>query len=297
MVTWLQAMGLAIKVPLSWALTFGAAGLPELGAQGCAWATLCVNLLMLACGAWWLWRLDVYKPYRLFDRLTSPDWTQLKRFLHLGIPAGLSIMVEVTSFTLMALFIARLGALASASHQIAATLAAVLYMVPLSLGIATSARTGFWLGAGQATRARQSAVTGLQIGLALSMLCALALWLGRVPVSRLFSGQPEVQALAAVWLAWVALYHVSDALQAISAFVLRCYRQTIAPLLIYTFLLWGVGVGLAYRWAYEGIGPLAARPRVDTFWISSTLALAMVSALLVLLLMRVSRQGTRAAGK
>lgn len=296
LVTWLQAAGLALKVPLSWALTFGVMGLPELGAQGCAWATLFVNLFMLACGVWWLWRLDVYKPYRLFQHLSPPDWTQLKRFLHLGVPAGLSIMVEVTSFTLMALFIARLGALASASHQIAATLAAVLYMVPLSLGIATSARTGYWLGAGQASRARKSALTGLRLGLALSLLCALALWLGREPISRLFSGQPEVQTLAAVWLVWVALYHVSDALQAISAFVLRCYRQTIAPLLVYTLLLWGVGVGLAYRWAYQGLGPLAARPRVDTFWISSTLALAVVSVLLVILLMRVSHQRTREAG-
>jgi MATE family multidrug resistance protein len=37
-------------------------------------------------------------------------------------------MVEVTSFTLMALFIARQGSLASAAHQIAANLAAVMYM-------------------------------------------------------------------------------------------------------------------------------------------------------------------------
>jgi MATE family multidrug resistance protein len=135
------------------------------------------------------------------------------------------------------------------------------------------------------------------MGLVLSLVCAAALWLTRAPISRLFSSQTEVQALAAVWLAWVALYHVSDTLQAISAFVLRCYRQTIMPLVVYTVLLWGVGVGFAYRWAYEGIGPLAARPRVDTFWISSTLALAMVSALLVLLLMRVSDQRTRAAGR
>lgn len=170
-------------------------------------------------------------------------------------------------------------------------------MVPLSLGIATSARTGYWLGAGQATRARKSTLTGLRMGLVLSLLCALVVWLGRGPLSRLFSGQPEVQALAAAWLAWVALYHVSDALQAISAFVLRCYRQTIAPLIIYTLLLWGVGVGLAYRWAYQGMGPLAARPRVDTFWISSTVALAIVSVLLVWLLLRASRQRTREAGK
>lgn len=297
LVTWLQATGLLVKVPLSWALTFGAAGLPELGAQGCAWATLLVNLIMLSLGIWSLARLHVYQPYRLFARIPAPDWQQLKHFLHLGVPAGLSIMVEVTSFTLMALFIARLGAMASASHQIAATLAAVLYMVPLSLGIATSARTGYWLGAGQAAHARHSALTGLRLGFALSVLCAFLLWLGRGPISQLFSGQREVQMLAAIWLGWVALYHVSDALQAISAFVLRCYRKTIAPLLIYTVMLWGVGVGLAYRWAYHGLGTLAARPSVQTFWISSTMALALVSVLLVMLLLQVSRQRTRETGR
>ena len=56
-------------------------------------------------------------------------------------------MVEVTSFTLMALFIARQGTTASAAHQIASNLAALLYMVPLSLAIATSARVSYWLGA------------------------------------------------------------------------------------------------------------------------------------------------------
>ena len=69
------------------------------------------------------------------------------RFARLGIPAGLAVMVEVTSFTLMALFIARQGTTASAAHQIASNLAALLYMVPLSLAIATSARVSYWLGA------------------------------------------------------------------------------------------------------------------------------------------------------
>jgi MATE family multidrug resistance protein len=66
--------------------------------------------------------------------------------LQLGVPAGLAIMVEVTSFTLMALFIARQGTTAAAAHQIAANMAAVLYMVPLSLAIATSTRVSYWLG-------------------------------------------------------------------------------------------------------------------------------------------------------
>lgn len=293
MVTWLQAAGLSVKIPLSWGLTFGVWGLPELGVQGCAWASLVVNVFMLTLGIWALLKLDTYRPYRLFKGMEGPDWHQLRQFLHLGVPAGLSIMVEVTSFTLMALFVARLGAQASASHQIAATMAAVLYMVPLSLGIASSARTGFWLGARQPERAHHSALTGLRMGFALSLLCALLLCLARHPISRVFSSDAEVQTLAAVWLGWVALYHISDAPQAISAFVLRCYRKTVIPLLIYTIMLWGIGIGAAYRWAYHGLGWLNAWPSVQTFWISSTVALAGVSVLLVGLWMRVSRQRPR----
>ena len=157
LVTWLQAGSLLVKVPLSYALTFGAAGFEGLGVVGCAWATLGVNLFMMATGLYLLRTQDIYTPFQLWRRMERPQWPVLRRFLQLGVPAGLSIMVEVTSFTLMALFIARLGAVASASHQIAASLAAVLYMMPLALGIASSARTGYWLGAGQPRRARRSA--------------------------------------------------------------------------------------------------------------------------------------------
>lgn len=281
LVTWLQAGALWVKVPLSMGLTFGVAGVEGLGVVGCAWATLVVNTLMMLAGLWLLRTQYIYRPYRLWMRLERPDWPVIRRFLALGVPAGLSIMVEVTSFTLMALFIARLGAVALASHQIAASLAAVLYMVPLALGIASSARTGYWLGAGQAHKARRAA--GLGIGLAMGAACvgAALLFLSRETVAHTFSKDPSVAQAATVWLAWVALYHLADAVQAVCASLLRCYRITLMPLLTYTALLWGVGLYGGYLWAYQGLSGLAwpMRASVDTFWITSTAALAVVSVL------------------
>ena len=154
LVTWLQLAGLALKVPLSMWWAWGGAGVAAQGATGCAWATLAVNLVMAALAALMLSRQALYHPYRLWQRPEPPDWQQLGQFLRLGLPAGLSILVEVTSFTLMALFVARLGTTAAASHQIAANLVAVLYMVPLALSIASSARVSYWLGAGDNHRAR-----------------------------------------------------------------------------------------------------------------------------------------------
>ena len=291
LVTWLQAGALLVKVPLSALLTFGLPGLAGLGVVGCAWATLGVNTLMLLTAVWLLRTRPLYRPYRLWQRLERPDAQQLKRFLALGVPAGLSIMVEVTAFTLMALFIARLGEVALASHQIAASMAAVLYMVPLSLGIATSARTGHWIGARQPQRARRAAHTGLILATAMALLCASTLAVTREAIARAYASDAAVASAAAGWLAWVAAYHLADALQAVCVFVLRCWRVTLSPLLIYTALLWGLGLLGGYWLAYSGWAPdWPARPAVDTFWITSTLALALVSLLFVLRLQQAMRQ-------
>lgn len=291
LVTWLQAGALLVKVPLSFVLTFGGAGLAGMGVVGCAWATLAVNTIMLLAGLWLLRTQDIYQAYRLWQRPEKPDWSVIRRFLALGVPAGLSIMVEVTSFTLMALFIARLGAVALASHQIAASLAAVLYMVPLALGIASSARTGYWLGAGQAHKARRAAAMGIGLAIGAALLGAALLFMGREALAHAFSTDPQVVQAATLWLGWVALYHLADAVQAVCAYLLRCYRITLLPLIVYTALLWGVGLYGGYRLAYQGFNEAGwpMRPSVDTFWITSTAALALVSVLFTLMVWHASR--------
>ena len=54
LVTWLQLGALALKVPLSIWFAFGGAGVPAMGAVGCAWATVVVFWLQLAVAVWLL---------------------------------------------------------------------------------------------------------------------------------------------------------------------------------------------------------------------------------------------------
>ena len=201
-------------------------------------------------------------------------------------------MVEVTSFTLMALFIARLGTVAAASHQIAASLAAVLYMMPLSLAIACSARVSYWIGAGQPAQARR--VVGLALGLSALSASALALllWSLSQQIPAWYSRNQAVVATASSLLVWVAAYHLADSLQAVSAFLLRCYRITLAPLLIYAVLLWGLGLAGGYFLAYIGSAGLAASQLPGSFWSAATVALALVAVCFLVLLWRaVKRAG------
>ena len=104
LVTWLQIGSLALKVPLSIWLVGGGAGVPALGAVGCAWATFAVNYLMLAVALMML-RSPVYRPYRIWNPMKPPQWRQILGFARLGLPGGMANLVEVTSFTLISLFV------------------------------------------------------------------------------------------------------------------------------------------------------------------------------------------------
>ncbi len=291
LVTWIQIGSLGLKIPLSIWFVFGGMGLSPLGLAGCAWATLIVNWSMVAIALWLLRTQDLYVPYRLWQRIEPPDWATIRGFARLGIPTGLSIMVEVTAFTLMALFIARQGTIAAASHQVASTLAALLYMMPLSLGIASSARVSYWLGAGHPERARTAMRLGLQMALGLALICALFLWLLHLPLARLFAGpNPPVVLLAATLLPWVALYHLFDAVQAVSVFILRSYGVATASLVIYSVLLWGLGLGGGYVIAYEGLAGLPPLPTPSAFWIAASVALGLTAVAVLTLLAWASKR-------
>lgn len=290
LVTWLQLGSLALKVPLTIWFAFGGAGLPAMGVVGCAWATVVVSYVFLGLALWLVRTDDLYRPYAIWRPLEPPHWHTIAQFARLGVPAGLAIMVEVTSFTLMSLFIARQGTLSAAAHQIASNLAAVMYMVPLSIAIATSARVSFWLGAGETKKARAAIRTGFRIGLSMAVLLGAVVLLSRSGIASLYSADREVAGVAAGLLALVALYHFGDAVQALCVFVLRSYRVAVAPLVAYCVLLWGVGVVGGYQLAYRGIGTWPAQQSPSAFWIASSFALALLAIILPLILWRAVRR-------
>ena len=284
LVTWLQVGALFVKIPLSIWLVAGGAGIEPMGVVGCAWATLVVNYLLLAFGLVMLRTQKLYRPFRIWQRMERPDWPAIGNFARLGIPAGMAYLVEVTSFTLMAVFIARLGITASASHQIAASLAAVLYMMPLSMAIACSARVSFWLGAGRPDHAKRIVLMGLKLTAAISITLAAILLIAKNSLAGFYSANTVIVSTASSLLVWVAVYHLADCIQAVCAFLLRCYRINFAPLVLYGVLLWGFGLYGGYLLTYEGLFGLRAMPSPSTFWIASSLALWLVAISFLILL-------------
>jgi len=260
---------------------------------GCVSAKKLVHGGMLGLALWLLRTRALYQSYRLWQRPERPHGPTLAAFARMGVPSGLTILVEVTSFTLMALFVARLGTTAAASHQIAANLAAVLYMVPLAIGIATSARTSYWLGAGQPARARHAVGVGFGLVAGSAVLLAATLIAVRAPLAAVYARSPEVVALAVPLLFWTAIYHLFDGLQALAVFVLRCWRITLAPFVIYGVLLWGLGLYGGYLLAYQGLGPWAALQTPAAFWMAGAAALALAALTFWLMIWQVLQRERR----
>lgn len=273
----LNLIGLALKVPFNWVFMYGNLGVPELGAVGCGVSTA-ITAWITCILAWaWCYIEDDYRRYKVFSAFSWPKWSEISRIVGLGLPIGMMFLVDVTGFTFMALFIARLGPTNSGAHQIAANAAALAYMLPLAVGNATSVLVGHAIGARQFARARSVGVTGLAIGVACSGSAGLLLFLNAGTVASLYTTDAGVRTLAATLLGFVGCYHVFDGMQAVTAGALRGYKRTLLPMVVYALALWGVGLGGGYVIGLSHVEaswlpfetPLGARG----FWLAGILSL------------------------
>ncbi len=283
MVMLIQVLALLGKLPLNALFIFGWLGLPAFGGPGCAIATTILAWLTLLA-AWLIVRLlPLYRDFKLFGTgFGLPEWAAQRDLLKLGIPIGLSYFIEVTAFTCMAVFIARLGATAVASHQITANVGTVLYMLPLSIASATGTLVAQAIGAGQPDQARRIGYTGIRLAAALSVLVGCIVWFARGWIIRAYTPDPATVAAAMPLFLYIAFYQLFDSVQVTTAFVLRAYKIALVPTVIYAVSLWGVGLGSGYA---LGLDPFGFAPAVlhgaAGFWLGNSVSLGLVAVCLL----------------
>ena len=284
---------LAIKLPLSALLLNGwaAIGLPAFGVQGCAMATAVAMWLQLGAALYLIRTDPFYAPFGVqHGGLHAPDWRAIGHQLRLGVPMGLGILIEVSAFSMMAIFISRLGTTQVAGHQIAINLVSMMFMLPMALANASSTLVAQSVGARDNATARRIGWHGVQIGLAVAAVMGALVFLARVPIIALYTSDMAVQAAALPLLAWMTLFHVADAGQVMTSFTLRAWRVATMPMFIFAGSLWGVGLGGGYVLAFDVLGgtPLALRG-APGYWVASTAGLVIAALALGLCLAWVLR--------
>ncbi|WP_108469245.1 MATE family efflux transporter [Polynucleobacter difficilis] len=286
-ITIVQLIGLAAKFPLNYLFIYGAFGIEGMGGPGCAVATVIINWLWLLITLWIVIAGRFYKPFALFTRFSKPDLHRIGVMLRLGMPIGFSYLIEVTSFTFMSLFIARLGTEALAGHQIVANIGTVIYMVPLSLSIATMTLVSQSIGANQQSKAEQIGWSSVFFTTTACAVIGLTAWFFRTELLNLYDPPEEVKQFAVPLFLFIAFYQIFDALQVSAAFILRAYRIAFWPMLIYALSLWGVGLGGGYLLGFNITGnvPLALQG-ASGFWAANSLSLGVAAVFLLYLFKR-----------
>jgi len=285
---------LALKVPLNALFMEGAGPIPALGGGGAGVATALIAWFSFGAAAL-IWRWDTF-----YDRFRCPTlhgirWSSQRELLRLGIPIGLSTLFEVSSFTIMAVLIARLGATAVAGHQIVANLISLLFMVPLAIGISASVLVAQSLGADDPRTARRATLRGFRLSVGIALATALSIWVFRHFLISLYTTDAAVIGVALSLIGLAAIFHLFDAFQGVAVFTLRGYKTTFWPMIVYGVALWGIGVAGGY-WLAFSTTPFGPPRGARGFWEAATLALAIAAVALTWLTFAVSARRVRRAG-
>lgn len=261
----------ALNYVLNWALYEGWWGLPALGLEGIAWATVFCDVAMV--GGLLITARRMLRPrlWPLASRVLH--LRPLLRMLNLGLPIGVQLVLESSAFHAVTFLIGyHMGAVELGGHRTALTLASTSFMVPLGLSTAVAVRVGHCVGRGDVPAARSAAKVGLVLGASFMALCGLTFALFPRELSRLLTNQEDVLVQAVVLMPFAAAFQLFDGVQVVASGVLRGLGDTRWPMLINFFGYWAIAIPLGAAWvAWWGGG-------ADSLWIALGVALALVGA-------------------
>lgn len=286
-----MALAVGLNAVLNYGLIFGELGLPRLEIVGAGVASTLVNAGSFIALAVVALRPGPWRRYHVLARLWRPDWSSFAAVLRLGVPIGLTLLLEVGMFSAAALLVGTIDSVALAAHHVALQLCAIVFMVPLGLSQAATIRVA--LAAGDRDGARVRLVGRLAVVLTLAVMSCSALAFLLVPelLVRPFLDDPVAQATllaTAVSLLHVAaLFQLADGLQVVGGGLLRGLKDTAVPM-IYAFIgywICGIGTGALALFALDA----GARG----VWYGLLLGLTLTAVLALARFVRLSARVTR----
>ena len=280
-------VALIANVPLNYIFVFGKFGLPELGGAGCGLATAIVQWVALIS---LLIYFKVSRKLKQFEIVTfePPNKNEIGHLVAIGTPIALALLFESTLFAFTALFIAPLGSIAVAGHQVAFSYSSVVFMAPLSLSMAATIRIGYLRGYGDYEQLMSCIKTCFSLAFIFGLVVMVTTYISRDFIIAIYTKEPEVVALASAILIITAIYQLPDAIQVMAAGVFKGLKIT-KPLFYITFIAyWPIGFSLGYMLGRTDIIVPAMGPQ--GFWVGIVFGLTAASLMFLLKLFYTSKK-------
>jgi MATE family multidrug resistance protein len=268
----------------NWMFVYGKWGAPALGVVGSGWSTAIARLYMAAVLVAYLLWYDRKHRTELLRTPVEVDLQRIRRLIALGFPAAMQITVEIAVFALATSLIARLGAVALASHQIALNTVALTYMVPLGISSAAAVRVGQAIGRKDISGAADSGGTAIFLGAGFMTLAAVALLVFPRWIARAYTPDETVIRSTVTLLAVGAAFQLFDGIQTVATGALRGAGDTRTPMFCHFTMYWLLGLPLGvYLCFVRGWG-------APGLWAGLSLALILIGCLLLWVWQRAVRK-------
>lgn len=277
---WIMLAAIPVNACLAYALIYGAFGFPELDLLGAGLATTIVNIGMCAVCIWICYASHPFKKYRVLGNFWRADWPLLRQLIAIGTPISGTFLLEYGLFAVAALMMGWIGTTALAAHQIALTVASILFMVPFGISMAATVRVGQAVGRRDAKATRRAGFVAIVLGAIFMAAMTVVIIVTRDYIPLAFLGSNTANArdtleLAATLLVVGATFFIADGVQTIGAGALRGLNDTRVPLLFSAICFWAIGFSASYRLGFPmGLGAVG-------IWIGLSIGIAVYALLLV----------------
>ena len=146
---------------------------------------------------------------------------RLMRITKIGVPIAFQQGLEAATFSLTAIMVGWLGSVELAAHQVVIAISTISFTTYLGLGSATAIRTSYYKGSNDWSQVRKTTVAGVHLGILVSFVTCVALYLLRNDISFVFSDDPVVSTIVIMLLPILMLYQFVDGAQIVLANALR----------------------------------------------------------------------------
>jgi MATE family multidrug resistance protein len=280
-------LGLLVNLPMNLLFIHGVGAFEGFGGAGAGIATVIVYCTMLSATLVYCKKSKHIDKVKIFHPPYYFSFHVIGEIIKVGLPIAFAILFEISLFSVTALLLIPYGDTTVAAHHIALNMSALLFMVPASIGMATTVRVGTLLGQKRNHQAQVSSRSAVILGAGLAFFNAFLVVIFRVEIASFYTSNEIVVALAIDLLLLMALFQLSDAFQVITAGILRGYKDTKVLLYITFFSYWLIGfpLGVVLGLTNWVVPPMAAAG----LWIGIILGLT-CSATLMTLRLRITQK-------
>ena len=258
---------------LDFGLVYGWYGMPKMGVAGAGLATSISEWIYFAAVAYIFLRPSVLA--RFNTRFHAPNFQEIKRLWHTGIPIGGQWTIEMLSFALFTTLVARMGEAQMAASHAFIQLLSLSFMQAVGISIATTTLVGRYIGAQQFDFVTKSLRSSMLLGSLLAAFIAILFVLIPNLLLGIFSTSPDVLRYGAPLLVVGAFYQFFDAIAIVSDGALRGAGDTRWPFVARSVVSWLIFLPLAYLFAFRFDWGLTGA------WNGGLIAMILLAAILV----------------